>query len=216
MGGMSLWKISAWSREHARGAIESAGFHESIEFDAAVALVDDFTLGEEVEVELEHEGSSVRVLKIWPQRSRPNIAAVKQKPLPEHMTAAIQTFSRHLADVGPSCTLEVAAASTNVIELVISRTTLHDRDVIGAVRFLRPAYAQLEWRLLTGSHRLSAYRWPTWREQNEEIVASWSLDPATVATSAYVFALEPLSFAERRIQYIVADDIKLLFPQVSA
>ncbi len=207
---MSIWKIHSWSREHARGTIKSSGFPEPLEFDAAVALVDDFSVGEQVEVQLDHGSTTPRVKRIWPQRSRLNVVARLQRPLPEYLAQATERLSRELTNASPDRSLEVTTASTNLIELAIVRSYQTERTVVVAARFARPSYAQLEWRVQTGSHRLSAYRWPAWLQHNREIVEGWSLDPTTVDPSAYVFAIEPLSFGERRVQYIVADDLEVL------
>ena len=63
------WRIIEWSRELGRGRIE--GTHaEPLDFDASVALVDDFRIGEEVYVELERSGDTWLVTKITPDDPR--------------------------------------------------------------------------------------------------------------------------------------------------
>ena len=63
------WIIAEWSREQARGAVSCAA-HGRIEFDAAVAAVDDFRIGEPVHLRLSRDAGSFRVLEIWPDDPR--------------------------------------------------------------------------------------------------------------------------------------------------
>ena len=63
------WHITAWDRERGSGSIVShAG--ETLEFDASVALVDDFIVGEGVHIELARHGESFRVVRLWPDDPR--------------------------------------------------------------------------------------------------------------------------------------------------
>ena len=43
---------------------------DPLDFDASIAYVDDFQIGEEVHVELERDGATWRVVKIWPDNPR--------------------------------------------------------------------------------------------------------------------------------------------------
>jgi hypothetical protein len=63
------WTIKSWDRERARGVITS-GQLGTLEFDGAVALVDDFRPGEDVEVELEKRAAGFHVKRIWPDDPR--------------------------------------------------------------------------------------------------------------------------------------------------
>ena len=65
----SGWTVLEWSREHGRGAIRSAQLGR-LEFDAHCADVDDFEIGEPVQVELRQEASGFRVTRIWPANLR--------------------------------------------------------------------------------------------------------------------------------------------------
>ncbi|MDH3998190.1 MAG: hypothetical protein OET90_05060 [Desulfuromonadales bacterium] len=63
------WNIIEWSREHGRGRI--AGTKASpLDFDASVALVDDFRIGEEVHIEIERQGDTWKVTKVTPDDPR--------------------------------------------------------------------------------------------------------------------------------------------------
>jgi hypothetical protein len=66
---LSEWRVLSWSRELGRGAITSPHFPR-LEFDAAVADVDEFTVGEVVHVELDTSAAPPRVLRVWPDLPR--------------------------------------------------------------------------------------------------------------------------------------------------
>ena len=74
-----MWRIVEWSREKARGTIESdqeSGVRAGpMVFDGAVALVDDFEVGELVHIEVEAVGEEHRVVRIWPDDPRFNVPA---------------------------------------------------------------------------------------------------------------------------------------------
>jgi len=63
------WIIKSWDRERARGVIVSRQVGE-LAFDGAAALVDDFRVGERVEVTLERRGDGFDVKRIWPDDPR--------------------------------------------------------------------------------------------------------------------------------------------------
>lgn len=63
------WRIAKWSKELGRGQIVGT-MADPLDFDASLASVDDFRIGEEVHVELERDGTSWRVTKIWPDDPR--------------------------------------------------------------------------------------------------------------------------------------------------
>ncbi len=63
------WTIKSWDRERARGVIASRQLGE-LAFDGAAALVDDFRVGEPVEIELEQRAAGLHVKRIWPDDPR--------------------------------------------------------------------------------------------------------------------------------------------------
>ena len=75
------WWIAAWSRE--RGVGEVASGIGRLPFDAAIALVDDFEIGELVHVRLEPAGDTWKVLSVAPDlpRFRPPATAEGTAPL---------------------------------------------------------------------------------------------------------------------------------------
>lgn len=63
------WVIESWDRELGVGTISSPRA-TSLRFDAAAALVDDFRVGELVEVELAREADAYAVVRVWPDDPR--------------------------------------------------------------------------------------------------------------------------------------------------
>lgn len=86
------WRIAAWSRAEARGEIESA--LGRLPFDASVADVDDFDVGEAVEVRLAPAGDSWRVLRLWPDvpRFRPPERSAAGPPLDADLAKGVDAF----------------------------------------------------------------------------------------------------------------------------
>ena len=76
------WRITKWSKELGRGQIIGT-VADPLDFDASIAYVDDFRIGEEVHVELERDGATWRVTKIWPDDPR----FVLPVPVDEHTPA---------------------------------------------------------------------------------------------------------------------------------
>lgn len=75
------WTIAEWDRSRGVGVISSPDLGD-LAFEAAVATVDDFMVGEAVEVALEPMDGSYRVSAIWPDDPRlaPSAMAVREPP----------------------------------------------------------------------------------------------------------------------------------------
>lgn len=63
------WTVKSWDRQRGRGVIVSDQLGE-LAFDGAAALVDDFRVGELVEIELEQRATGLHVKRIWPDDPR--------------------------------------------------------------------------------------------------------------------------------------------------
>jgi hypothetical protein len=76
------WAIASWDRASARGTVRSE--LGELPFDAAVAMTDDFRVGEDVEVSLRRDGTSYEITKVAPitwrapvsPRAREDLASV--------------------------------------------------------------------------------------------------------------------------------------------
>ena len=140
MSGRGGWRVAAWSRELARGRIESdAGV---LDFDGACALVADFQLGEAVEVELTGRPGAFRVAKIWPAGFRSPLAAA-----PVELSAGCRDAIAALGDM-----LDGVQIQLTLVELRdgTARFELTDRDwpaphghVLGAATFAQVSYVQM-------------------------------------------------------------------------
>ena len=63
------WRVKAWDRALARGVVTSKQVGD-LPFDGSVALVDDFSVGEAVEINVTRDGETYRVTKVWPHDPR--------------------------------------------------------------------------------------------------------------------------------------------------
>ncbi|APR78900.1 Hypothetical protein A7982_04247 [Minicystis rosea] len=94
------WTIAEWDVVKARGVI-ACGALGRLTFDASAALVDELRVGEVVHVELQRDGSSFRVVKIWPDdpRVRAPDSAPSAPPLRSDRAAALE----HTLSALPLC-----------------------------------------------------------------------------------------------------------------
>jgi hypothetical protein len=75
------WRIKSWDRSLGRGLVtsEQAG---DLSFDGHVALVDDFVVGEPVELELRRDNGKYVVVRLWPDDPRfvPSVQSSQHAP----------------------------------------------------------------------------------------------------------------------------------------
>ncbi len=194
------WPIVAWSREQGRGRIASdAG---ALDFDASVALVDDFAIGEAVEISL----VAGQVRRIAPLAARSGVAAVPAELEPT-WGAAIATLTRKLAPL--SVDVVVTQHAGGVLQL-----ELHDHDwppparsALVTATLFGTFYVQLPTRCDRYA-RVVARRWsdviaapPRWLDR-------LSIDPDDVDPDAVLVCFEPSEFGERP-GYVIAHRIEL-------
>ncbi len=137
---MASWKIVEWSRERARGVIASG--IGRLPFDASVADVDDFVVGEAVGVKLARAGYSFRVLRLWPDVPRFKAA---------HVNAGIPALSDEAArSANPALAALDLAGRTAYVEkldeqaltMTVNRISAYDRDTVAT--FVQPSYVELQ------------------------------------------------------------------------
>lgn len=144
------WRIEAWSREHGRGRVASeAG---SLELDAAVALVDDFVVGELVDIVLEHG----RVRQIQPRAARSSVGAVAEQ-LPRSWTQALAALR---AQLGNGSALVVTAADEQRLTLEVRHAEQPQLRARCVATFDEVAYVQLAMR----STRFATVTARSWRD----------------------------------------------------
>ena len=187
---MSAWRVASWSRTEARGDIASEHFPTPLPFDGSIALVDDFQIGEEVEVEVVRAGDTTVVRKIWPVVSRPNPAQAAEKPLPTTLESRLRQANCALREKWLHG--RIAAADRRC--LTIQADDDYGRRVL-VLRFASPTYIQapvcIEFR---DEYSLRAYRWPNFRQHNPERVSTWSVEPEWIPEVSFVFAFESRHF----------------------
>ena len=198
------WRISAWSRELGRGSIHNEALGSTLEFDGAVAMVDDFKIAETVSVQLARHLGGYRVLKIQPTYSRPNPAEHLAEPLPPRMTEACGEASRiflECADHAGDALLTVSNSSE--AKLALTLTSSDGRSEAGILSFEHPQYVQLPWSFHADDLALKPYRWSAFRAANSELCSAW----CGIAPIAFVFAFEPRQYGEV-VYYVVAADFE--------
>jgi hypothetical protein len=188
---MSGWRITAWNREHARGAVTSG--LGTLPFDASVAVVDAFTIGEAVEVSLLADGPSWKVTKVVPVAWR---RPASPEPA-EDFRATLTAIDRVLAGRA----IWLSALSSDVLSIAVEADSYAPTQTIelAGVEFLQmPA-------TIDAVARLSAYDASRFAEVSPDRVRGWpSLPP-----KAFVFCFEPLGF-NGAAGYVVAWKVSLV------
>lgn len=135
---MAGWRITSFDRAEGRGTCAS-GVGE-LPFDASVALVDSFEVGEEVDVTLRPNGTSFEILRIEPHGFRAPFDASAAPHAPD--------LGSILRDVhGRSCWLERADASEEEIVLGVDDDTYQPaRRLVfrGALRIQMPLSLEID------------------------------------------------------------------------
>jgi hypothetical protein len=141
----SVWKIETWSRERGLGSVGCPSLGLVLPFDAAVAVVDDFTVGEDVLVELQPAGGSFKVRRVTPDI--PRFTRPRGTEVPPPVDEATAAHARGLLLALPARDWDLVASLTEeqlVIEGHETSTytpTLRYRLIIRA-----PSYVELPTR----------------------------------------------------------------------
>lgn len=125
-----MWKIVTWSRAEGRGELES-DHHGRLGFDAGVADVDDFIVGEDVWAEIDTGVHPPRVTRVWPEDARyrgPNAPSRAAAALAPNLSEAIeQALGRTPAPASTWMKIESIAEGAAVFVLA------SDWDTIDAI-----------------------------------------------------------------------------------
>ncbi|HEY4175428.1 MAG TPA: hypothetical protein VGM90_01290 [Kofleriaceae bacterium] len=184
---MSGWKIVEWSREKARGAIESNVGR--LPFDGHVALVDDFRIGETVEIRLMN-GAVTRIAPISARSVVENIPA--NWP---HYDKLLARFSSHM---GMGSDLVIVGAGGDRLELELWDHEWWPPSVpaLAKVTFHEVTYVQLEMRTERFS-RITARAWGDVRNANPPWIRELSIGLDDVDTGEVLFVFEDDTFGAR-------------------
>ena len=188
---MSAWRIASWDRELARGTITSA--LGELSFDAAVAMVDEFRLGEEVEVSLRREGESYVVTRIEPVAWRaPPAPAARVDHEPELARILSEARGRWLTVRG-----------LDEDERLTIRIEPHSYEPSRSIVLVGCAFVQLATEL-DELASVSAYALGDFVRDCPDVAKHWpDLDPTFT-----VFRFEPRAF-RAKAGYAVARGIRL-------
>jgi len=150
-----MWRISRWSRELGRGEIvPDQG--APLDFDASVATVDDFRVGEEVHVEVERSEAGWRVVRVRPDDPRfepPGFCPPGKSASPLNPSLAARV-SQELSRVALREELAVISFTPRALVLEGSDGYLYSPPSETLI-FLDVVYAELEPRMELKSLRLS-------------------------------------------------------------
>lgn len=200
------FRVTRWSSEAGVGEVE--GDVGALAIERRHAFVDDFEIGEEIELVLEEDGGRVVARDVAPARWRENgpplvlpandaldaLAARATKTLGKHTrvvwTAADAdrlTFEVHDVDWPPPVTPPLAAFQLE-----------------GVVYVKSPSFSE-------SYVRVSAIPWSIFRRGRAAILRSWSLGVADVPDDAVVFRFEPRRFTETA-GYVIAASMDVVSP----
>lgn len=186
---MSQWNIVTWSTERREGSIASEHFPAPLKFGPEAAEVEDFEIGEPVEVALSRVGETMSVDKVRPVHSRPNPAAHTAPALPKDIATLLAEVNRVLGR-----SLLDAALHTGDEETTLTFFDGHRRPQL-SLRFVEVSYQQgpLAMHVEAGT-QMEIYRWAHFQTHNAPWVAHWSIEPSGIEADDFVFLLRAPSF----------------------
>jgi hypothetical protein len=185
------WKVKSWDRALGRGSVVSA--IGTLDFDASIALVDDFVIGEEVDVALRPSSDSFRVTRIVPSHWR-EIETSASLDLAGEIEKINQVLCDRDATVG-------GLDSDGRLDIELSVDTY--APAISLV-FEGCFFVQLPLELPQLS-QLKAFRADVFVREHAELSKPWPGLPP----NATVFRLEPRHFRDAA-GYIVASRVSLI------
>jgi hypothetical protein len=185
------WKIKSWDRALGRGTVVSA--IGTLDFDASIALVDDFVIGEEVDVALAPAAGSFRVTRIAPSHWREIETSVGLD-----LGGEIEKINQVLYD--RDATVRGLDSDDRLeIELAVDTYAPAISLVFEGCFFIQ---LPLELPLLS---QLKAFPVDAFVREHAELTKPWPLLPP----NATVFRLEPRHFRDAA-GYIVAGRVSLV------
>ena len=203
-GQMSGWRIVEWSRELGRGRIESeAG---SLDFDGAVALCDDFAIGEPVEIQLERtpDGWS-RVRRVAPLSYRSALPAFDE--LSPGWIAELAVLNRLIA--GSLVRLLLLEANDDRLRLEVQHSEWPppSMPLLGEAVFLDVAYIHLPTSSDT-FHHVRAVPVGVARRERPELLEHLAVELDELDPDAVLVSFEPSGFGEKP-GYLIARAIQV-------
>ena len=177
------WRIAEWSRELGRGRIASeAG---TLDFDASVALVDDFVSNELVDIVL--EGGVVR--RIQPRSARSLVAPIESALSPE-WTASLDALN---AKLDLLTALVLADASSERVRIEVQHSEWPNAPARCVATFEYVDYIQLP-LYATDFAKVTARTWTSVRSASPSFLDAFPIDIDGVDPDRVLVCFEPDDF----------------------
>lgn len=200
------WRVTSWSHDEGAGLIEGEMGVLPIARDGA--LVDDFVIGEEVDVVLEDVADGVVAANVAPTKWRENALPLPATALAELSAELEGTVAGVTKVLGPHARVQFALAEEDRVSLEI-----HDCDwpppitpPLGKLWFEGVAYAKLP-AFSEKFVAMSAVPWRLWSHARAKLLRYWSLSREDVPESAIVFCFQPMLFGQTA-GYVIAESVK--------
>jgi hypothetical protein len=186
------WRVTSWSRERGRGSIESdVGV---LPFDASVADVDDFAIGEQVAVSLRRAGERFEVTRIAPKQFRSLLPPSLDAPLPRAWRAALRKLDKLLAEGLYRVEIRALREQRLELEIVHADWPPPHRPPLGSAVFEGVTYIQLP-TSFDYFMRVKAYPWAAVEAHRPEVLERLSFDH-DVEAGSFLICFEPGPFGQ--------------------
>ncbi|MFO0674000.1 MAG: hypothetical protein U0235_31005 [Polyangiaceae bacterium] len=200
------YRVTSWSSEAGVGRVE--GEIGALDVERRYAFVDDFVIGEEVDLLLEDEDGNVVARDVAPARWRENgpALAVPAHPDLDALTArATKTLAKHTRVVWTAADADRLTFEVHDVDWPPPVTPpLAAFQFEGVVYVKSPSFSE-------SYVRVTAVPWPLFRRGRATILRSWSLGTADVPDDAIVFRFEPRRFVESA-GYVIAASMEVVAP----
>jgi hypothetical protein len=202
---MAGWRVAAWSVERGEGIVESddVGPIPILRIDA---LVDDFVVGEEVELVLEDVRGGVVARDVAPARWRENAPPLEDVALEGELREKLALVTSAL---GPHARVQLRLGKEDVVHLEIQDVDWPPpvTPPLGTLEFEGVTYVKLP-AFSEEFVRLTAWPWPVWAKARPKVLRYWGLARDLIPDDAILFRFEPTLFRESA-GYIVAASLEV-------
>jgi len=191
MGGEEIsWRVKAWDRQLGRGVVTSEQVGD-LPFDGSIALVDDFRIGETVEINVTRDGETYRVTKVWPDDPRFTPPQPSFPGAPQLETEIEQRIASALRDLPVSLDYRIARWEEDLVVEGDSNLFSHGAEI--EIRFQGAAYIELPGGWDGKSHRLAS------ASERDYLASRHEVTPRTVAVRVVDDA--------RRVFFVLCDNV---------
>lgn len=200
------FRVTRWSSSEGVGQVE--GDVGALDIERRHAFVDDFEVGEAVELVLEEDDGRVVARDVAPARWRENGAPLVIPPhdaLDALTARATKTLAKHTRVVWTAADADRLTFEVHDVDWPPPVTPpLAAFHFDGVVYVKSPAFSE-------SYVRVTAVPWSIYRRGRAAILRSWSLGVADVPDDAVVFRFEPRRFTESA-GYVIAASMDVVSP----